>query len=321
MKKIVSLLLITVLLLSLTACSGSNETANDKTVESSVEELGTITLGVLPDIDSIPFIIALEKGFFEQEGLPVKIVYFKSPVDRDSALQSGNLDGAISDVLAEAFAKDNDFQLRITSMTNGSYKLLVNKDANINDIEGLKGKDVSISKNTIIEYTTDRMLEEAAMTPEDINKVIIAQIPVRLEMLQSGQIQAATLPEPLATTAILGGAKLLNSSDNLGINPGVLLMTGQAIKEKSKEIEAMYRAYNKAVEYLNTEPLDIYIDILIAKVGFPETVRESIELPRYTYAALPSEKDVNDVVQWLYEKELIKNKYSFEELVDHQFIR
>ncbi len=321
MKKVLNLLLITVLLLSLGACSESNEKAKEEPAKSSVEELGTITLGVLPDVDSIPFVIASEKGFFDEEGLTVNIEYFKSPVDRDSALQSGNLDGAISDVLAEAFAKDNDFQLLITSMTNGSYKLLVNKDANINDIEGLKGKDVSISKNTIIEYTTDMMLEEAGMKSEDINKVIIPKIPTRLEMLQSGQIDAATLPEPLATTAIVGGAQLLNSSDNLGINPGVLLMTSEAINEKSKEIQAMYKAYNKAVEYLTTESMESYIDILIDKIGFPEAVKGSMELPKYTEATLPSEKDVNDVIEWLYEKKLIKNEFTFEELVDPQFVR
>ena len=50
-------------------------------------------------------------------------------MDRDSALQSGNLDGAVSDMLAVAFAKDGGFDVKVTSMTDGSYKLIAGKDA------------------------------------------------------------------------------------------------------------------------------------------------------------------------------------------------
>ena len=284
-------------------------------------QLQNINIGIMPDVDSIPFIIAQEKGYFKEEGITVTIQPFKSAVDRDSALQSGNLDGAVSDMLAVAFAKSGGFDVAITSLTSGSYKLVVSPNEKAVTINELKGKDVAISKNTIIEYVTDRVMTEGGLVPQDINKIFIPQIPTRLEMLQNGKIAAATLPEPMATIAVKNGGRILNSSDQLGISPGVMIFTTKAIGQKEKEIRAMYRAYNKAVDYLAHEPMENYIDLLIAKGGFPASVKGVLVLPKYQKAVAPKGKDVEECMKWLQDRQLISKVYSIKELLDDRFVR
>lgn len=317
MKKCISLLMLMAMVFVLGACSVNK---GEDTAQTS-GKLGTITLGLMPDVDSLPFIIAQEKGYFKEEGLTVNLKSFKSAVDRDSALQSGNLDGAISDMLAEAFAKNGGFDTVITSMSQGSYKMVVNKDKAVSSIQDLKGQDVAVSKNTIIEYVTDRILVKGGLAPEDINKVVIPQIPTRLEMLQNGKITAATLPDPMGSIAMKNGGKLLSSSDQLGVNPGVLLFTGKAVKAKEQEIKAMYRAYNKAIDYLNKEPMDSYIDLVIEKGGFPPSVKGALVLPSYTKAAAASPQEVEAVVQWLHSRKLINKAFTYEELADTRFVK
>ena len=117
-----------------------------------------LVIGTMPDIDSLPLVIAQEKGFFAEEGINVELQQFKSAMDRDAALQSGNLDGAVSDVLAVAFAKDGGFGVSVTSFTDGSYKLVASTDSGITTPQDLSGKDVAISRNTIIEYVTEHIL-------------------------------------------------------------------------------------------------------------------------------------------------------------------
>ncbi len=279
----------------------------------------SLTIGVLPDVDSIPIIIAQEKGFFEEEGLDIRIEHFTSAADRESALQAGSLDGAVSDMLSAAFLTEGGFDVAITSMTNGSYKLLAGTA--MSGSSDLSGKSIAISTNTIIEYTTDMMLAERGLSPEDVEKTAIPQIPVRLEMLQSGQIDAATLPEPLASVAVEAGATVLGSSDALGINPGVLLFTADAVSEKKTELAAFYRAYNKAVEYLKSTAISEYADILIEVSGFPEDVREQLTLPEYTPAALPDRDDFDGVMAWLTGKELIQTTYQYDDLVVKDFVK
>lgn len=307
MKKIICLVIAAVFLTTFSACSGN------KTSEP-------LRVGIMPDVDSILLILAQDKGYFEKEGIKVEIQSFKSAPDRDSALQSGKLDGAVSDMLAAAFAAEGGFELKITSMTNGSYKLLVGKNSGIEDFSGLKGKSIAISKNTIIEYATDSMLKVNEIQEENIQKTIIPQIPVRLEMLQNGKVDAATLPEPLATVAQQGGAKVLGSTDQLNIKPGVLVFTKKACDTKTKELEAFYRAYNEAVQYVQKEPVESYIDLVIEKAGFPEAVKGALVLPEYTKASLAEEKDFSEVMEWLKSKELIKSQLKYEDLAEDRFV-
>lgn len=317
MKKVAMILLASLLMFLLGGCT-TNQKEDSRQKQG---QLQSVTIGLMPDVDSIPFIIAQEKGYFQEEGVTITLKFFKSAVERDSALQSGNLDGAISDMLAEAFAKNGGFDTAITSLTTGSYKLVVNKDETATSIQDLKGKDVAISKNTIIEYVTDTVAAKGGLTPADINKIVIPQIPTRLEMLQNGKIAAATLPEPMASIAVKNGGKVLQSSDQLGINPGVMIFTAKSVKEKEKEIQAVYRAYDKAVDYLSREPMTSYIDLLIEKGGFPKAVKEALVLPQYKKPVAPQPKDIEDVIAWLTERQLIHKGYSYKELVDDRFVR
>ena len=307
MKKI---LLLSMLILALALAAGCGN-SNDKTQK----DLQPITIGLMPDTDSLPFIIAKEKGYFAEEGIEVNIQQYKSAMDRDSALQSGNLDGAVSDMLAVAFAKAGGFDVKVTSFTDGSYKLIASKDAGINNVKALAGKDVAVSRNTIIEYVTDQILAKEGMDSESINKVIIPQIPTRLEMLQNGKLAAATLPEPIASIAVSNGCTYVTGSDELGINPGVIMFTAKTVDNKTAEIAAMYRAYNKAVDYLNNTSRDEYIDLVVEKGGFPPAAKEALNLPEYHKAALPKESDVTDCIKWLNNKGLVKEHFSYQDIV------
>lgn len=308
LKKLLAICL-TVLALAMLAGCGTTKQADTK------KEMQPLTIGLMPDTDSLPFIIAQEKGFFREEGIEVNIEQYKSAMDRDSALQSGNLDGAVSDMLAVAFAKSGGFDVKVTSFTDGSYKLIASKESGIKDVKGLAGKDVAVSRNTIIEYVTDQILAKENMDGDSINKVIIPQIPTRLEMLQNGKLAAATLPEPMASIAVHNGCQFVTGSDELGINPGVILFTAKAAADKKAEIQAMYRAYNKAVAYLNNTDRAEYIDLVIEKGGFPPVAKEALKLPKYHEAALPKESDVVDCIKWLNSKKLVTETYSYQDIV------
>ena len=308
MKRLLVMMLASVLVLSALVAGCGSQQAEKK-------ELQGIAIGLMPDIDSVPIIIAEEKGYFAEEGLKVDIQKFKSAMDRDAALQSGNLDGAISDMLAVAFAKAGGFDVKVTSYTDGTYKLIAGKGDGDVKPQDLAGKDVAVSKNTIIEYVTDRIMASQNMPEDSINKVVIPQIPTRLEMLQSGKLAAATLPEPMGSIAIANGCRFVTDSEEMGVNPGVMMFTAKAASDKKAELQAFYRAYNKAVNYLNEHPQDEYMDLVIEKSGFPDAAKAALKLPQYREAGLPAEKDVSECINWMVQKELIKQSYTYDELV------
>jgi len=295
------------LMLFMTAGCGPEQQGKDT-------KLSKLTIGLMPDTDSIPFIIAAERGYFAEEGVEVELVPFKSAMERDAALQSGNLDGAVSDLLAVIFARSGGFSMHAVSYTDGNYNLVAGGNAGISAAADLRGKDIAISRNTIIEYVTDEILSVNGMKEQDVSKVVIPQIPVRLEMLQSGNLAAAVLPEPMASVAVASGSRYVTGSGDLGINPGVIVFTDSSINEKTQSIRAMYRAYNKAVKYLNDTPRAEYIDLVMEKSGFPAPARDALDLKPYRSAGLPAEKDVEETVRWVKNKEL-GGDYSYDDLV------
>lgn len=312
MKKVLALFLIVVCGLVFAGCGQEN---------SASVSAKTITIGVMPDMESIPFVIADRNGYFAQEGVQVKIVPFKSAKDRDSALQAGQLDGVITDILAVVFANEGGIDLKICAKTDGNIELIAGKDSGINSIAELKGKSIGLSSNTIMEYTVDRMLEADQIKPGDVKKEIIPQIPTRLEMLQGGQVDAAIMPEPWTGVAVKDGARVLNSTDQMANKAGAIAFTAQSLQDSPAEIKAIFRAYNEAVEYLQKEPPASYVDFIIQSQGFPAEARDIIKLPRYSKAELPSETIFNDVVKWLKDKSLIKGSYEYNSLTDKEVLR
>lgn len=318
MKKVIIYLLILISLLSLAGCGQSKK---GKAQDTQKESEKTITIGVMPDVESVPFIIAEKNGYYQKEGVQVKIEHFKSASDRDSALQSGKLDGVITDVLAVVFANEGGINLRIISRNDGNIELMAGKDSGINSIQDLTGKSVGLSTNTIMEYSLDKMLEANQFKSENVKKAAIPQLPTRLEMLQGGKIDAAILPEPLSGLAIANGAKVLSDTDRMANKAGAIAFTAESIKENPEAIKAVFRAYDDAVDYLNNEPVADYVDFVIEAQGFPAAVKDTMKMPEYKKAQAPDEKIFNDVVTWMKNKNLIKGNYEYKDLVDQDILR
>ena len=124
MKKVLVVLM--VLLCSFGVFGCNQQTEVDK----------TINIGVMPDVESIPFLIAQKNGYFAHEGVNVNLEHFSSAKDRDSALQSGKLDGVITDIAAVLFANEGGIDLRIIARSDGNILLMAGKEAGINTVIG-----------------------------------------------------------------------------------------------------------------------------------------------------------------------------------------
>ena len=295
LKKLLILCLIAVMFL-LTACS---------------KEKNTLTVGIMTDLDSIPFMVAKQQGYFQDN---VKLEVYQSPVDRDSALYSGNLDGSISDVLAVCLAKEGKFPVYATSKTNGRYGIVSGKNSEITSAKLLEGKEIGLSLNTVIEYVTDSMVTADGGDPALLKKTSVPKIPSRLELLQNNQIDAVAMPEPYITAAGKAGETIVNTSDEYSINPGVMLFTQKATEKKTKEIKEFYEAYDKAVEYINsTDPKD-FMPAVIKELGLPDTALK-VELPQYEKTTLPAEDQVLNAMKWLIDKGMLKQEYTYADLV------
>ncbi len=312
-NKIMLICLSVILLVSLTACSASNQgiETNEK------KPAKTLNFGAIGSVELIPIILADEKGYFEKEGIDVNIQSFKSAKDRDAAFQSGNLDGIICDEVAICLYQNADYDVKITGATDGNFMLIANADSGIKSINEMSGKSVAISEKTCIEYTLDTLLEKNSLEPNSIQKAMVPAIPTRLEMLRTNKVDAALLPEPFSTLAVKDGGILLGSANDAGIYTSVTAFTEESINNESAEIKAFFKAYNQAVEYINSTPISEYEDTIIKTVGYPADMKGKIELPKFRKNVLPKETDIKSVIDWASKNNLIRKELNPKDLMSN----
>ena len=261
----------------------TNEATSETTVDTSKEELlPTLKIGVMSDVGAIPFIIAKENGYFASRNLPVEITVFRSALDRDTALQTGNLQGAMADMLTILFYNESGFGAKMISQTYGNYKMITSP--NLNEADFLA-------------------LDQLSM-------------PVRLEMLKAGELQGATLPDPLASAAVLEGGVMVGSTEEFGLYPGIFIASDLAIADHGKSLELMYEAYNEAVDYLNTTPSSEYFDLLISELGFPPILADQFEMPTFNHVEAPDQDTYDVTLKWMQENGLVHDDFDYNTLSD-----
>jgi NitT/TauT family transport system substrate-binding protein len=282
-----------------------------------------LRIGLMPAYNSIPLVVAEADRLYESEGVAVVLVPFNGQLERETALQTGAIDGTVSDLINAIQSWAHGFGARVTSVTEGNFALLGSPLGAMKSLaDWPSGRTTRIRtgllENSIVYYLTERMLASAGADPARVELVPIVQLPARVEMLLAGKVDAACLPEPLATLAVARGAHLLADSDGMGTTPGVLLFTKKSLAEKRPQIAAFYRAYDQAVEKVNARP-DTYRRSIVTGCAFPPAVVDIMRIPEFRHAFLPPEALVADVEAWMTRKGLVEKVPSYAELVVADF--
>ena len=283
LKGWIVMLLVAVFSLTAIGCTSKGDLSKEN------EENRTLKIGLMPAVDTAPILIAEKNGYFKDAGINVEIEIYSNAQNRQSALQSYQIDGAMTDFIAVATNVDGGFDIKATTMTDGMFPVLSN-----GDISGKKDIKVGMMEVSVSNYLIDKWLGK----DYNIEKVFINEIPARLAAIQSGELDMGLFPEPVASNGELKGLKknLYGMDDEF--SPDCLVFTGKAIAEKEKAIKAFHEAYNKAVDEINKNP-QIARDILVEKI--PNTnpeVKDIMVLPTYKKAAIPSDEYLQSIIDW-----------------------
>jgi len=297
-------------------------------VAPQVEEAATLRVGLLPIMDALPFFVAQQQGYFEDEGISVEMVPVKSAQESNALLQAREIDGVLTDLQTVALFNQESPQLKIIAIARRAYpeyphfRIVAAKGFAVNGPEDLAGVPIGISQNTIIEYLSDRLLAEYGLPADQIAVEEVSAIPVRFEMLMEGQLKAALLPEPLGSAALAaGGTLIVDDTQFPQYSQSILAFTTNTLAEQPNTTKAFLRAWNKAVADINKDP-NIYRDVLIEKTNVPPMIQGTYDVPKYPAAEITTEAEWNDVLSWMQDKGLVDEHepVSYEESVDNSFL-
>ena len=285
-----------------------------------------LRLALLPIPDVLPIYVAQENGYFKESGIEVETLTVGSAVERDQLLQAGRIDGTINEVGGAALFNRDKVKMKIVSYartpidSSPLFRILASPGSGITTVEQLKDVPIGVSKNTVIEYITNRILQEGGITTSQIKFKSVPVLPERMQLLLSGQIKAATLPDPLGFAAIKAGAtEVSNDLVVADLSASVLSFSTEALTDKKDTVLKFMAAWTRATEDLNANP-DQYTELMLKKIRVPKNVQTSFSIPPFPAPAVPTEKQWQDVQTWLFEKGLLENRVSYDSSVTDEFL-
>ncbi len=289
-------------------------------------EVPTLRMALLPILDVLPIHVADRNGYFEQVGVQVELVPVKSAQERDALMQAGQVDGMLTDLISPVLFNQDRPQIMVVRTACKAYpdsplfRLLARPGSEVKSPADLAGVEIGISQNSIIEYLTDRMLEHAGLTADQIAVQEVSAIPVRFELLLNGEIPAATLPDPLASGAMAAGAVLVVDDTSIPeLSQSVLAFSVKTLEARPEAVRRFLQAWEMAVQELNARP-EAYQDLLIEVGRVPESIQGTYQMPPFPTASVPTPEQLADVMRWALDKGLVEKDMPYEQIVDSSYL-
>jgi len=320
-KKIWKSLLLT-LLINLTVIVGVH-TAADAQQDQNAKAL---KVALLPILDVFPFYVAESEGYFVDLGVDVKAVPVASGLERDQLMQSGAIDGMLNEMITTANFNRNRVQVKSVISARKAYgdyplfRLLSAPGIKFSATKDLAGVPIGISKNTIVEYVTDRLLAAEGLEAKAIVKKSVPVIPERYQLLLQGQLKAATLPDPLAKSALAAGAgEIVDDSAYPGYSVSVLSFHINSLRNKAHAVRLFLKAWDRAAAAINQNP-EAFRGLLLKKIRVPKNIQQTYKIPPYPRREVPNAGQWADVMAWMTEKGLLGSALPYDGSITDDFL-
>lgn len=224
---------------------------------------GSITVAVVPGVDSAPLQVAVQDGLFRQHGLNVTIKSYSSVSAEISALNSGQADIAGGDYTDFFAALANGAKLRLVAdgydAAANSVAVLTLPSSGIATPQALVGRwvatpqaDMHYSSN--VPYNMPTMAAQQVLSSDNVSptSVFWKQMPMQdmIPALRSQRVKAIVVTEPyiFEAEAQLGAVEVLDASS--GVTAGLPLSgyfsLGKFASTQPSTIQAFQAALSQA---------------------------------------------------------------------------
>ncbi len=305
-----------------------------------------VTLGALRFTSHSAGFIALEKGYFAEEGLDVELQFFQAAQPIAVATASGDIDFGIAGVTGGAMNLAQKNAIRIVAGVlhekkgvDGMMILASNKayDAGLDSVAKIKGHSVAMTQvGSTFHYMTSRIGDAEGFTLDDVKLLPLQKVGAMIAAIKSGQADVMIMVPHIAKALVKGGAakdlgRLYNYAE---YQISTMITSVDNIENERGKVEAFLRAYQKGIADFNRV-------MLAADADPAEKEAMTKIIHKYVYADRPYEKaapsiqagamnlnegaalnvaDVQKQMEWAKAQGLVKGDLSMDQLVDPSFV-
>jgi NitT/TauT family transport system substrate-binding protein len=215
-------------------------------------------LGLLPIADTILLEAAVRENYFAEQGLLVELVPFQSTLEKDAAVQAGLLDGHFCEISSPMVLRSQGYLYKVIASTTHTepgqrvFGIVTRPGSGARSLNDLKGQTLGIARQTIVDFLADIFLDRAGQPADFFRRQDIRKIPLRLQMLRTGRLEASVFPEPLLSMAESSGGRVLAVDCDLDMPlAAVALKDGLASDET---VRAFRAALSRAAAWVSSHP-------------------------------------------------------------------
>lgn len=209
-------------------------------------------------ITAMPFFVAREHGFFQQEGLNAEMVVMPASLNI-KVLLAGDIQYAATMGSAVA-AAIRGINVRIVMLfVDRPLQDLVGA-ANISSISELKGKVLAISsRGGLQDIIMRRILTQSKIDPNQVNIITIPGQTAMISALKSNRIAAAMLNPPFNFLAYREGLTNLGFSGNFVRLPSTGVATlGETLERSPDQVRRLTRALARARSFAKDNKAKVF---------------------------------------------------------------
>lgn len=207
-----------------------------------------------------PFYIAQAKGYFEQEGVEIELSVMENTPLKMGALMAGRVDIVAS--TADEFptymrdGKPLRYILAVDN-SNGGDGVVSQKD--ILTVADLKGRSVAFEEGSVSQFFINALLHKAGLTQDDIKMINMTATDAGVAFA-ANRVDAAVTWEPhLSQGASMEHGKILvSSAETPGLIVDVVAVLGSTAVEHEAELKGLVRAWQRALDFLQSNPDEAY---------------------------------------------------------------
>ena len=279
-----------------------------------------LRFGTLGVVQALPLYVAAEKGFFSNRGIEVELVNFNSAMEKDMALTAGQISGYFGDLMTPMVLRANGIRVSLVATvynTTGSqrmFAILSPPGGAQKTLAQVAKEGIAGSSNTIIEYIIARILEGQKIPVDSLNMIEVKNIPIRLQILLTGQASGVALPEPLVTLAEMKGARILADDAGKGISSTILAFLDRTLKQSPNTVQSFLAGVSEAAAFITKHPEEVR-PIMNRYCQVPEPLQQRFAIPQFPKPIVPSSTHVMDVYQWLRQKGVVKTEMTYKQMV------
>jgi sulfonate transport system substrate-binding protein len=241
----------------------------------------------------LPIIIAVENGYFRDEGIAVKHRMFPSGTDAMLAFRGIGAEFVASGDAPSLVLWDGGDVVGVAPIYASPENLVGVVNADIKSPAQLKGKKIGVKRGSTADYFLTTYLQKNGLKPSDVNIVNLSP-PECVPAISSGSIDGFFLWQPypgLALKVMGNKARTLTTARGYYMEQIYLTANRKFADAHPETVTAVVRALDKAIAFVRSQP-DKSAAIVARKIKTePSVVMQVIATKPYTLEYGPANRD------------------------------